>query len=117
MQADCSGSTTVQLAGDLDADNAYLEARYAEIEALISNKSAGRESQCQTMALGVKPCGGAWEYIVFSTKQTDTEELENMVCGYNAYQEAMNEEYGLFSDCAVVGPPNVVLVDGECTTE
>ena len=105
---------TIQLSGDFDTDQAELESRFAEIESMVANREARRASQCHTMAVGAKSCGGPSTYIIYSSKSVDESELEDLVCYYTAFQRAMNTEYELISDCALEAAPNIELVDGNC---
>ena len=70
---------------------------------------------CNYIALGSKPCGGPWEYLVYSNA-VDQSHLTEMVNAYNELEHAYNIEFEIFSDCAVVNPPQQVdCRDGICT--
>lgn len=81
-----------------------LAALKSEIENLASTSVCAGTFECKFIALGSKPCGGPWSYLVYSTS-IDTEELENMVEGYNRKETIYNTEWGIASDCAIVNPP------------
>jgi len=81
-----------------------LAALKAEIENLASTSVCGDTFECKFIAFGSKPCGGPWSYLVYSTS-IDTEELENMVEGYNRKEAIYNAKWGIASDCAVNNPP------------
>ena len=69
---------------------------------------------CDYMALGSKPCGGPWEYLVYSNA-VDIAYLTDLVTTYNSHEAEYNETYDIYSDCAVVNPPqNVGCIDGVC---
>ena len=65
--------------------------------------------------IGSKACGGPSGYIIYSSKNVDTDLLEEKVCYYTKFQEAVNIEYGLASDCALEAAPPVQLSNGSCT--
>ncbi len=89
-----------------------LERRIME---LIGDAPAQSASACRTIAFGKKPCGGPWSYLVYSAEHTNEDELIELVESYNRMQDRLNREQGLISDCAIVGEPEVDLVDGRCS--
>lgn len=69
---------------------------------------------CDYIAFGSKPCGGPWEYLVYSNA-IDSEYLTNRVNNYNLIELNYNNQYNINSDCAVVNPPtNVGCLNGIC---
>ena len=93
-----------------------LEMRQA-IDALIGDASGASIADCRSAALGSKPCGGPWEYIVYSASSTDTTELANRLTEYNAFEAEMNELYGYVSDCSIPNMPVLVFRNGRCVAE
>ena len=70
---------------------------------------------CSFIAFGSKPCGGPWEYLAYSNT-VDEVHLTEMVNAYNELEHSYNIEFEIFSDCAVVNPPQQVdCIDGICT--
>ena len=92
-----------------------LERLRDEIKAEIGTPAAEERAQCRTMALGVKPCGGPWTYLVYSTAVSDEAKLRKLVDEFNELDRKRNEEDGLISDCSVVSEPKVTLADGVCS--
>lgn len=73
------------------------------------------ENNCDFIALGSKPCGGAQSYIVFSTS-ISIDLLKEKVSIYNEKENEFNHKWGVTSDCTVVLPPiRVECIDGICT--
>ena len=70
---------------------------------------------CRTIAFGSKPCGGPWEYLVFSTQRTDSTAIASRVDRYNALESQLNNDEGRISDCALPAVPELHLTDGSCT--
>lgn len=89
-----------------------LAAMRIEIEQMID--ASGPVSTCRSLALGAKPCGGPWEYLVYSTAQTDSAALDAKVREYNALESDLNTRYGAVSDCALVVEPALDSRDGQC---
>lgn len=79
------------------------------IEALAATSICTDEFECRNVAFGSKPCGGPWEYLIYSTS-IDTLELVALVSDYNGQEERYNLNCGAVSDCSVVQPPT----DFEC---
>lgn len=75
-----------------------------EIEDLAATSICNDNYTCKFIALGSKPCGGSWSYLVFSTS-IDVERLENMVANYNTKEADFNKKWGVNSDCSVSLPP------------
>lgn len=92
-------------------DLAKLE---AEIRELIGEAPATDVSFCAAIAFGSKPCGGPWDYLVYSSEHTDADALKAKVDEYNRLQDRINREKGLVSDCMIVGPPEINFEGGFC---
>ncbi len=43
---------------------------------LIGTPSCGGDGDCRYIGLGAKPCGGVWEYLVYSTPRIDPDYLK-----------------------------------------
>ena len=100
-----------------EGDRAQLAEMRREIDALIGDAAGASIEDCRYMALGDKPCGGPWEYVIYSVSSTDSTALAERVTAYNAFQEEMNRRYMYFSDCMYVTPPVLVYRDGRCLAE
>ncbi|MDO7172249.1 hypothetical protein [Mariniflexile sp. AS56] len=74
------------------------------IEDLASTSICNDTFTCKYMALGSKPCGGPWGYLVYSSS-INFEKLENMVAIYNKNEADFNKKWGIISDCAFATPP------------
>lgn len=74
------------------------------IEALAAASICSDQFECRYVAFGSKPCGGPWEYLVYSTS-IDTTELVALVSDYNDQEERYNLNCGAVSDCLAVQPP------------
>ena len=69
---------------------------------------------CSFLAFGSKPCGGPWEYLVFSNA-VDLNYLTTKINNYNELENQYNIETGAISDCMAVLPPEEVgCVNGVC---
>ena len=111
VEPDCTEGAT--LSGDADVDRQVLEQLEAEILQLV-DRECSNGKKCRTIGFGAKPCGGPWSYLIYSSSSTDEDLLIEKVCAYNAYQDAMNQHYGYFSDCAVEEVPQLQCSGGKC---
>lgn len=96
-----------------EADTTYLSNLRQEIISLSESEFCESSDNWKWTALGSKPCGGPWEYIIYSTS-IDTVKFLLKVDQYTNDQEKLNQKWGLASDCMFVGPPNAIdCVDGK----
>lgn len=82
----------------------------AEITRLVGPAACRSDSQCRTLPLGSKPCGGPEGYLAWSSEGTDARALEAAAVRYRDGRRLRNERLGLMSDCAVVPEPAVRCV-------
>jgi hypothetical protein len=55
----------------------------AAIMELVGEARCENVEDCRFVGIGAKPCGGPWEYLVYSTAQTDPDQLIPHVREYN----------------------------------
>lgn len=97
-----------------ESDRAILDQQRKEILALAASGQCSGDSECRSMSLGSKPCGGPWEFFVYSTA-LDTQRLFAMVKEYNQNEDAYNRRWGIASDCAMAtAPDSVGCLNGVC---
>jgi hypothetical protein len=73
------------------------------------------EENCRYIGIGAKPCGGPWEFLVYSTETVDEQFLRKQVTAYNSLEDKMNRTYGYASDCSLPNEPLIGCVEGRCT--
>ncbi len=95
-------------------DLAQLAALKKEILSLAGEADCSGIGECKLLPLGAKPCGGPWEYLIYSTAGTDSMKIREKVDEHNKLNEVINKRYGYMSDCMVVEPPILVCVNGKC---
>jgi hypothetical protein len=66
------------------------------------------DNQCDFVGFGSKPCGGPWEYLIYSNN-ADTTTLFELVDRYNELDKESNILNGKSSDCAIAIPPDSVI--------
>ena len=100
-----------------EGDRAKLVEMRGEIDALVGDAVGASIADCRYAGLGAKPCGGPWEYIVYSVSSTDSTALADQLAAYDAFEAEMNERYGYVSDCSVPAIPVLAFKDGRCIAE
>jgi hypothetical protein len=87
----------------------------ARIHALVGTPSCSADSQCKTLALGARPCGGPEAYLAYSTARTPEAELHALAQTYQAERHAANTRAGMVSTCLARPDPGAVCQLGACT--
>lgn len=100
-----------------EEDRAQLMEMRRQIDALVGDAAGASIAACRYAGLGAKPCGGPWEYIVYSASSTDSTALAERLTAYGAFEAEMNERYGYVSDCSVPNIPVLTYTDGRCGAE
>lgn len=95
-------------------DKQQLRRRRAEIGDLVGQARCRSVEDCRFVGLGAKPCGGPWEFLIYSAAATDVERLLARVEEYNAFEARMNQRYGYFSDCGMPPEPELGSVENRC---
>lgn len=103
------------LSGDLEADRAHLRRLEARAGALAgATGCALAATACTAAPVGAKACGGPRYHLPFCPLGTDLPALNATLADIERFERALNERYGLGSDCAYESPPLVGLVGGAC---
>lgn len=95
-------------------DLAKLDKIRSEILVIVGEATCAEQAECFYIGLGAKPCGGPWEYLIYSSVNTDTTELFLKVQEYNDWNIVINKRYEYVSDCSVPDPPKLVCISGKC---
>jgi hypothetical protein len=100
---------TVAAAVDSAAASASAAAdAQSRISSLIGDASCDTQSQCRTVGIGARPCGGPESWLAWSTKATDARALQEAVQVQAQAAKEANQRSGLASDCRVRPEPTVV---------
>lgn len=85
-----------------------------ELRALIGPAACSSNSQCRTLAVGAKACGGPAGYLAWSTVGTDAERLADLAARQARAHKREIEASGMLSNCAMVADPGAACVAGRC---
>jgi hypothetical protein len=80
----------------------------ARISTLIGDAACDTQSQCRTVGIGARPCGGPESWLAWSTKVTDAHALQEAVQAQAQAAREANQRSGLGSDCRVRPEPTAV---------
>ena len=86
----------------------------ARIHALVGTPSCTEDSQCRTMAVGQKGCGGPESYLAYSTASSSEAELKALGDIYRAERRSANSAGGRVSDCRFIADPGAACRAGTC---
>lgn len=81
---------------------------------MASDLSCADSSECLSIGVGSKPCGGPWRNLVYSSTTVDPEKLHAAVADLNDYEASYNEQEGLMSDCSLAPPASPSCVNNIC---
>lgn len=84
----------------------------AEIRALAKPGGCASSSDCQTLPVGRKACGGPRTYVVFCPKSTDVAALRAKIAELDRVDQATAKN--TVSDCMMVMPPRMTASGGVC---
>ena len=95
-------------------DLSSLDARYKAVTDMIALPVCSTSLQCSSIAVGAKPCGGPWRYLVYSDVMVDERELQRRTADLFAFEREYNTRNGIVSDCSVPRQPTPGCVDSVC---
>lgn len=97
-----------------ETEKKEIETLKKEIVTLAESSVCSEEFSCDFVGLGSKPCGGHWEFLVYSSS-IDTVKFLSKVEECNRLENEFNQKWGIMSDCSVAVPPDYVICeDGKC---
>ncbi len=85
-----------------------------ELRTLIGPATCSASSQCRTVAVGAKACGGPAGYWAWSSQATDAQQLAALATRQSEAQRREIEVSGMLSNCAMVSDPGASCVAGHC---
>ena len=86
----------------------------ARIHALVGTPSCTEDSQCHSLPIGARPCGGPENYLAYSTVHTPEAELKALGAIYAAERRGANVQAGRMSSCVFMADPGAVCRAGAC---
>ena len=98
-----------------EAEKEVIDNLKIEIKNLAETSACGEAYNCYSVGIGAKPCGGFWEYVIYSNS-IDVVSFLAKIETLNELEKTYNEKYSIISDCYIAMPPSsITCVDGKCT--
>jgi hypothetical protein len=85
-----------------------------QITAEIGAASCTQDTECQTLPLGHKACGGPEAYVAWSSRTSNPERLHELGRRYAELSRADNEQSGMISNCMVTPDPGAQCTASRC---
>jgi len=85
-----------------------------QIRAMIGNAACSDGSQCRTLPVGARACGGPEAYLPYSTANLSEPALQALAARYKSEREAQNAASGMMSNCRFIPDPGAVCRAGTC---
>jgi len=97
-----------------EAEKAVIDKLKIEIKKLADTSVCSDENKCFYVGIGSKPCGGFWEYIIYSDS-IDIVSFLAKIETLNELEKTYNEKHMIQSDCYMAMPPSTLeCIDGKC---
>lgn len=98
-----------------EAEKEVIDNLKIEVKNLAEASVCGEAYNCYSVGIGAKPCGGFWEYVIYSNS-IDVVSFLAKIETLNELEKTYNEKYGIISDCYMAMPPSsITCEDGKCT--
>lgn len=110
----CDELTPIESDAGTNLDDMTIEEVAVLINDYVGNAEAEHPSQCSTVPIGAKPCGGPWGHLVFSEKESNKKVLIRMAERYTELDSIRNVEQGRGSTCDYATKPELQIIDGAC---
>jgi len=85
-----------------------------QIQDAIGDAACDGASQCRTIAIGSKACGGPERYLAWSSARTDGAWLARVASQYAAARRLDDEKSGLMSTCEQIIDPGATCRQQRC---
>ncbi|NHZ61179.1 hypothetical protein [Massilia genomosp. 1] len=89
----------------------------ARITAEIGDAACDNASQCRTLPVGSKACGGPAGFLPWSAKRSNGELLARLAAEQAAAEKKVNEKSGMMSTCSVEQDPGATCSAGKCVLQ
>ncbi|MBS3799187.1 MULTISPECIES: hypothetical protein [unclassified Pseudoalteromonas] len=99
---------------NITATNESIAQGYRRIHELTADKTCDTSQQCQVVAVGSRACGGANEYVVFSTKTADAEQVKALAEEITVQERQFNLKTGAVSICEHLMRPSTQCQQSQC---
>jgi hypothetical protein len=106
--------TTSHSAPDLNKLKSKLDKLKIEITKLNDDLHCRKDTDCDFVELGAKPCGGPREHLIYSKKNPKASAVKRKAADYSALEKQINGLEQLVSECSALLPPDVKCMKKTC---
>jgi hypothetical protein len=96
------------------SDPAATAALWQQLQAENADTACDSDSQCHSLGVGAKACGGPERYLAWSSKQGDGAKLKALAEQHSAARRADDAREHMMSTCSLVSDPGAVCRAGRC---
>jgi len=94
-----------------------VDESWQAVERQVGDAQCDVDSQCRTVPVGNKPCGGPERWLAWSAVVSDEAELHRSIDQYTFAQARLQRARGLVSNCAIVPDPGATCRAGHCVLQ
>jgi hypothetical protein len=87
---------------------------WRQIQVANTDLTCDNNSQCHSLGIGAKACGGPENYLAWSSKNSDGAQLKTLVAQHAAARRADDKRQGMMSTCSMVSDPGASCRAGVC---
>ena len=87
---------------------------WQQIQSANADTACDGDSQCHSLGVGSKACGGPERYLAWSSKRSDGAALQALAQRHSAARRADDARAAMMSTCSVVSDPGAVCRAGRC---
>ena len=86
----------------------------AQIRSAVGEAKCSNNSQCRTLPLGEKPCGGPEQWLPYASTQASADQLKAWSAELSAAAKRRNQSSGMAGTCQFTPDPGAACVAGRC---
>lgn len=119
LQPAPSALTKKNQATDIKNENktvsrAAIQAANTQLKTLTENTSCDSSTQCRVLPVGSRACGGPSNYLIYSTKHSNNEDVEKLAKHITSLESQFNAQTGMMSICQHLTAPATQCSDNKC---
>jgi hypothetical protein len=95
-------------------DPASTAALWQQVQAAAADTGCDSDSQCHSLGVGAKACGGPERYLAWSSRQSDGAALKALAEQHSAARRADDAREHMMSTCSLISDPGAVCRANRC---
>ena len=86
----------------------------AQIRSVVGEAKCSDDSQCRTLPIGEKPCGGPEQWLPYASAKASADQLKAWSAELSAAARRRNQSSGMAGTCGFSPDPGAACVAGRC---